>query len=86
MRLRRRKQTRANQLADVLTAYLKLQAAKKAARGARKAAKGTAAYQVAKRTPVVRKVPLIAGAGAGIVAIVAARKLRGGDESATANA
>ena len=88
MRFTRRKKTRTNQLADVLTAYLKLQAARKAAKGAGKAAKGTAAYKVAKRTPVVRRIPLIAGAsaGAGVVAIVAARKLRGGDESAPANA
>ena len=61
-------------MADVLSADLKLQAAKKATKGARKAAKGTAVYQVAKRTPVVRRIPLVAGAG--VAAAVVARKLR----------
>jgi IS4 transposase len=74
MRLRRRK-SRTTQVADVLTAYLKPKAASKAAKGARKAAKGNAVYQVAKRTPVVRSVPIVAGMG--VAAAVAARKLRG---------
>ena len=73
MRLRRRK-SRRSQVADVLGGYLKLKAASKAAKGARKAAKGTAAYQVAKRTPVVRRIPIVAGAG--VAAAVVARKLR----------
>ena len=77
MALRRRK-TKKSQVVDLLETYLKLQAAKKATKGARKAAKGTAAYQVAKRTPLVRRIPLIAGAG--VVAVVAVKKLRGGDD------
>ena len=64
-------------MTDVLSAYLKLQAAKKATKGARKAAKGTAVYQVAKRTPAVRRIPLVAGAG--VAAAVVARKLRSSD-------
>ena len=80
----RRRKSRKSQAVDLLETYLKLQAAKKATKGARKAAKGTAAYQVAKRTPVVRRIPLIAGAG--VIAVVAAKKLRGGGDSAPAPA
>jgi hypothetical protein len=81
MTLRRRKSRKA-QAADALGTYLKFKAAGKAAKGAKKAAKGTAAYQVAKRTPVVKRVPLIiAGAAA---AVFVAMKARGGrDEAAT---
>lgn len=59
MRIRRRK-SRTSQAADLLGSCLKPKAASKAAKGARKAAKGTAAYQVARRTPFIRRVPLIA--------------------------
>jgi hypothetical protein len=85
MHIRRRK-SRAQVVADALTGYLKLKAAGKAAKGAKKAAKGTAAYKVAKRTPIVKRIPLIAGAGAGLAAaFVAVRKLKGGGgEPATA--
>jgi hypothetical protein len=82
MTLRRRK-SRRSRIADVLGTYLKFKAAKKVAKGAGKAAKGTAAYKVAKKTPVVRRIPIVAGAG--VAAIVAAKKLRGGgDQTATA--
>jgi hypothetical protein len=82
MALRRRK-SRSSRIADLLGTYLKLQAAKKVAKGAGKAAKGTAAYKVAKKTPVVRRIPIVAGAG--VAAVIAARKLRsGGDQAATA--
>ena len=75
MKLRRKKSKKA-QAADALGTYLKLEAAGKAAKGAKKAAKGTAAYQVAKRTPIVKRVPLIlAGAAA---AVFVALKMRGG--------
>jgi len=78
MTLRRRKSRKA-QAADALGTYLKFKAAGKAAKGAKKAAKGTAAYQVAKRTPL-RKVPLFV-AGAAAAAFVAAKALnRGGGE------
>ena len=82
MTLRRRK-SRSSRIADLLGTYVKFKAAKKAAKGAGKAAKGTAAYKVAKRTPVVRRLPIVAGAG--VAAIVVAKKLRGGgDQAATA--
>jgi hypothetical protein len=75
MTLRRRK-SRKSQAVDVLGSYLKVKAAGKAAKGARKAAKGTAAYQVAKRTPRARKLPLIvaAAAAAALVAVKATRR------------
>jgi hypothetical protein len=79
----RRKKSRKAQVAEVLGTYLKFKAAGKAAKGATKAAKGTAAYQAAKRTPVIKRVPLIvAGAAA---AVFVALKARGGrNETATA--
>jgi hypothetical protein len=84
MALRRRK-SKKSQVVDLLETYLKLQAAKKATKGARKAAKGTAVYQVAKRTPLVRRVPIIVGAG--VAAAVVAVKLRSsGDDAAPAGA
>ena len=85
MALRRRK-SKKSQVTDLLGTYLKLQAAKKATKGARKAAKGTAAYQVAKRTPFVRRIPMIAGIG--VAAAVVAAKLRssGDDTPAAAGA
>jgi hypothetical protein len=73
MTLRRRK-SRKSQAADALGTYLKFKTAGKAAKGAKKAAKGTAAYQVAKRTPFVKRVPLIvAGAAAAVFVAVKAR-------------
>lgn len=82
----RRQKSKKSQVVDLLETYLKLQAAKKATKGARKAAKGTAVYKVAKKTPIVKRIPIIAGAG--IAAAVVASKLRssGGDSSATAGA
>jgi hypothetical protein len=84
MNLRRRKSKKAK-AADAVGSYLKLRAAGKAAKGAKKAAKGTAAYQVAKRTPLVRRIPLIA-AGAGVLAFAAAKLLRSGDQGEPASA
>jgi hypothetical protein len=84
MQIRKRK-SRAQLVADALAGYLKLKAASKAAKGARKAAKGTAAYKVAKKTPIVKRIPVVAGAGAGIAAaFVAVRKIKGGGEPAAA--
>jgi hypothetical protein len=90
MALRRRKSRKA-QVLDMLETYLKLQAAKKATKGAtkgaRKAAKGTAVYQVAKKTPVVKRIPIIAGVGvAAVAAMVAAKRASGGNDSAPAAA
>jgi hypothetical protein len=80
MNLRRRK-SRTARATDLLGSYVKLKAAGKAAKGARKAAKGTAAYKVAKRTPVVKRIPLVAGAGA--AAFFAARAARGSGDGQT---
>jgi hypothetical protein len=81
MQLRRRK-SRKTQIIDLLTTYLKLEAVRKTAKGAgkagRKAAKGTAAYTAAKKTPIVLTIPFVAGAG--VAAALAAKKLRGGDD------
>ena len=82
MKLRRSKSKKA-QAADALGTYLKFKAAGKAAKGAKKAAKGTAAYQVAKRTPFVKRVPLIlAGAAGAAAAAFVAMKVRGGGQPA----
>ena len=79
----RRKKSRKAQAADLLGNYLKFKAAGKAAKGAKKAAKGTAAYQVAKRTPVMRRVPLVL-AGTAAAVFVAVKARGGGDGTATA--
>jgi hypothetical protein len=76
MRFRRRK-SKAQQAGDLLASYLKLKAVAKTAKGARKAAKGTAAYQVAKRTPVVKRVPIVIGA-AGLATFAAVKLIGGG--------
>jgi hypothetical protein len=81
MTLRRRKSRKA-QAADLLGDYLKLKAAGKAAKGAKKAAKGTAAYQVAKRTPV-KRLPLIAAGAAATIFVAVKATNRGGGEPAT---
>ena len=83
MKLRRRKSRKA-QAADIVGSYLKLRAATKAAKGARKAAKGTAVYQVAKRTPLVKRLPLLAGAG--VAAFFATKAMRGGQPGQPAGA
>jgi hypothetical protein len=78
----RRQKSKKSQVVDLLEDFLKLQAAKKATKGAtkgaRKAAKGTAVYKVAKKTPVVKRIPLIAGIG--VAAAVVAAKLRSSDD------
>jgi hypothetical protein len=84
MTLRRRK-SRKSQAVDVLGSYLKVKAAGKAAKGAKKAAKGTAAYQVAKRAPRSRTLPLIvAGAAAAVLVAFKAANRGGGQEPAAA--
>jgi hypothetical protein len=74
MRLRKQK-SRKEQVTDLAIDYLKLKAAGKAAKGAGKAAKGTAVYKVAKKTPVVKRIPLVLGAG--IAALVATKAVKG---------
>ena len=82
MKLIPHRKRRRSQAVELITEALRLgtawQAAKGAGKGARKAAKGTTAYKAgkaaAKRTPVVRRLPVVlAAAGAGAVAF---RKLR----------
>ena len=78
----RRKKSRKSQAAELLGNYVKIKAATKAAKGAKKAATGTAAYKAAQKTPGVRRVPLIAAATAavaGTAALVVA-KARGGKD------
>ena len=85
MNLRRRK-SKQQQATDLLADYLKLKAVSKTAKGAKKTAKGTAVYKVAKDKPLVTRIPLIVlGASA---AVFAAFKLigGGGDDSQPAGA
>jgi hypothetical protein len=72
---RQKKKSRKQQAGDLVANYLKLNTAGKAAKGAKKAAKGTAVYQVSKRTPIVKRIPLLVGAG--IAALVATKVVRG---------
>ena len=83
MRLRRKK-SRKSQAADLLGNYLKIKAVTKTAKGAKKAAKGTAAYKAAQKAPGIGRVPLIAAvtaAVAGTAALVVAKARGGKDQS-----
>ena len=83
----RRRKSKKSKVVDLLETYLKFQAAKQATKGAKKAAKGTAAYKVAKKTPLVKRLPIIAGVAGAVTAAVVAVKLRSsGDDSAPAAA
>jgi hypothetical protein len=82
MTLRRNKSKKAR-AADALGTYLKFKAAGKAAKGAKKAAKGTATYQVAKRTPVIKRVPLILAGAAAAAFVVFKVRGGGGEQPAT---
>lgn len=86
MALKKRK-SRTQQIAGTAIAYMKLKTAGKAARGAgkgaKKAATGTAVYKVASKTPLVKRIPLVLGAG--VAALVATKVARDrGGEQATA--
>ena len=71
----RKSKSRKQQVADLAVSYLKIKTATKAAKGAKKAAKGTAAYKVAKKTPVVKRIPVVLGAG--VAALAAVKVVRG---------
>jgi hypothetical protein len=71
----RKQKSRKQQVTGLAVDYLKLKTAGKAAKGAQKAAKGTAVYKVAKKTPLVKRVPVIVGAG--VAAIVATKIVKG---------
>ncbi|HEX4691779.1 MAG TPA: hypothetical protein VH276_13880 [Solirubrobacteraceae bacterium] len=78
MNLRRRK-SKPQQAADLLASYVKLKAVSKTAKGAKKAAKGTAVYQTAKRTPLVKRIPIVL-LGAAAATFAAIKLLGGGDD------
>ncbi len=83
----RKQKSRKQQVSGLAIDYLKLKTAGKAAKGAgkgaKKAAKGTAVYKVAKKTPLVKRIPLVVGAG--VAALVATKVARGrGGQQATA--
>jgi len=80
----RRQKSRKQQVADLAVDYLKLKAAGKAAKGATKAAKGTAVYKVAKKTPVVKRIPVVLGAGLATLAAVKVVRGRSHTDPATA--
>ena len=79
----RRQKSKKSQVVDLLETYLKLQAAKKATKGARKAAKGTAVYKVAKKTPLVKRIPVVVGAGVAALVATTVVKGRSGEPAAT---
>ena len=80
----RKQKSRKQQVAELAVDYLKIKTATKVAKGgakgARKAAKGTAVYKVAKKTPIVKRIPVVVGAG--VAALVATKvvKSRGSGE------
>ena len=80
----RKQKSRKQQVAELAVDYLKIKTATKAAKGAKKAAKGTAVYKVAKKTPIVKRIPVLVGAG--VAALVATKvvKSRGGNEPSPA--
>ena len=71
----RKQKSRKQQAAELAVDYLKIKTATKAAKGAKKAAKGTAVYKVAKKTPIVKRIPVIVGAG--VAAVVATKVVKG---------
>jgi hypothetical protein len=79
----RKQKSRKEQVTGLAIDYLKLKTAGKAAKGAgkgaKKAAKGTAVYKVAKKTPFVKRIPVIVGAGVAAVVATKVVKSRGGD-------
>jgi hypothetical protein len=81
----RRQKSRKQQISELAVDYLKLKAAGKAVKGAKKAAKGTAVYKAAKKTPVVKRIPVVLGAAtAALVATKVVRSRSGGGEPSTA--
>jgi hypothetical protein len=83
MALRKRKKSRTQQVAELAADYLKVKAVTKTAKGATKAAKGTAAYKVASKTPVVRRIPVILGAGVAALAAFKVARGRSNNEPST---
>mgnify|MGYP001235051707 CR=1 FL=1 len=69
----RKQKSRKQQVADLAVDYLKIKTATKAAKGAKKAAS---------KTPIVKRIPVLVGAG--VAALVATKvvKSRGGEPAA----
>jgi hypothetical protein len=86
--VRRKQKSRKQQVTDLAVDYLKLKAATKmakgTAKGAKKAAKGTAVYKVAKKTPIVKRIPVVLGAGVATLAAVKVVRGRNRSEPTTA--
>jgi hypothetical protein len=80
----RRQKSRKQQVAELAADYLKVKAVTKTAKGAKKAAKGTAVYKVAKKTPIVKRIPVILGAGVATLAAVKVVRGRSHSEPSTA--
>jgi hypothetical protein len=80
----RRQKSRKQQVAQLAADYLKVKAVTKTAKGAGKAAKGTAVYKVAKKTPVVKRIPVIIGAGLATLAAIKVVRGRSHSEPRTA--
>jgi hypothetical protein len=83
MALRRKQKSRKQQAAELAADYLKLKAAGKAAKTAGGAAKGTAVVVATKSSKKTRVAVL---AGAGVLAVVAAKLVRGHGHSEPATA
>jgi hypothetical protein len=73
MALRKKKQSRKQQIGELAVDYLKLKAVGKAAKGATQAAKGTSV--VVAKSSSKKRFGLIAGAG--VLAVVAAKLIHG---------
>jgi hypothetical protein len=80
----RKQKSRKQQAAELAADYLKVKAVSKTAKGAGKAAKGTAVYKVAKKTPVVKRIPVVLGAGIAAFAAVKFARSRSGGQPSTA--
>jgi hypothetical protein len=84
----RKQKSRKQQVAELAADYLKVKAvtktAKGAGKGAKKAAKGTAVYTVAKKTPFVRRIPVVLGAGLATFAAVKVVRSRSGGQASPA--
>jgi hypothetical protein len=75
----RRQKSKKQQASDLLGGYLR--PAGKAAKGAKKAAKGTA-LQVSKRKPFAKRIPFVVGAAAAALIATKVVRGRGGDPAA----
>jgi hypothetical protein len=80
----RRQKSRKQQVAELAADYLKFKAVSKTAKGATKAAKGTAVYKAASKTPVVKRIPVVLGAGLATLAAVKVVRSRSGGEASAA--